>query len=167
MALLDDVKIALRINNTAFDGEITDLIAAAKSDLILSGIIAAKANDDTDPLIKRALIVYCKANFGWNNPDAEKLQQSYDMLKMHLTLSIEYTCYAVTFVVTDGINPVDEATITFNSETKLTGAEGKVIFYIREGYNYEYKVSADGYETVEGNIDISANTTIPITLTAG
>jgi uncharacterized phage protein (predicted DNA packaging) len=88
--MLDDVKTALRISNAAFDSEITDLISAARSDLILSGILANKANDDTDPLIKRAIIVYVKANFGWNNPDAERLQQSYNMLKIHLALSQEY-----------------------------------------------------------------------------
>ena len=83
------------ISNTAFDGEITDLISAARSDLKLSGVLESKVNDDTDALIKRAIVVYCKANFGWNNPDAEKLQQSYDMLKMHLSLSQEYTVEAV------------------------------------------------------------------------
>jgi len=92
MLILNDIKTALRIsiNNTAFDSEITDLIAAARGDLMLAGILPAKANDDNDPLIKRAIMVYVKANFGWNNPDAEKLQQSYDMLKMHLSLSQEY-----------------------------------------------------------------------------
>lgn len=95
MPILDDVKTALRISNTAFDGEITDLISAARSDLKLSGVLESKVNDDTDALIKRAIVVYCKSNFGWNNPDAEKLQQSYDMLKMHLSLSQEYTVEAV------------------------------------------------------------------------
>ena len=87
MPILDDIKIALRISNTAYDSEINDLIAAARADLMLAGILLAKANDDTDPLIKRAITVYVKANFGWNNPDSEKLQQSYDMLKAHLALS--------------------------------------------------------------------------------
>lgn len=95
MPILDDVKTALRISNTAFDSEITDLISAARSDLKLSGVLESKVNDDTDALIKRAIVVYCKANFGWNNPDAEKLQQSYDMLKMHLSLSQEYAVEAV------------------------------------------------------------------------
>lgn len=95
MPILDDVKTALRISNTAFDGEITDLISAARSDLKLSGVLESKANDDTDPLIKRAITVYVKANFGWNNPDAEKLQQSYAMIKGHLALSQEYTKEAV------------------------------------------------------------------------
>ena len=90
MALLDDIKLTLRISNTAFDSEITDLILAARSDLKLSGVLESKVNDDTDPLIKRAIIVYVKANFGWNNPDAERLQHSYNMLKIHLALSQEY-----------------------------------------------------------------------------
>lgn len=91
MALLDDIKLTLRISNTAFDSEITDLISAARADLKLSGILESKVNDDTDPLIKRAITVYVKAHFGWNNPDSEKLQQSYEMLKRHLALSQEYT----------------------------------------------------------------------------
>ena len=97
MPILNDIKTALRIsiNNTAFDSEITDLIAAARGDLMLAGILLAKANDDNDPLIKRAITVYVKANFGWNNPDAEKLQQSYAMIKGHLALSQEYTKEAV------------------------------------------------------------------------
>lgn len=91
MAILDDCKVALRISNSFFDGEVNDLIAAAKKDLILSGILDTKANDDTDPLIKRAITVYCKANFGFDNPDANKLQQSYDSLKTSLVLSTDYT----------------------------------------------------------------------------
>jgi len=93
MPILNDIKTALRIsiNNTAFDSEITDLIAAARGDLMLAGILPAKANDDNDPLIKRAIVVYCKANFGYDNSEAERFQQSYDMLKAHLTLSLEYT----------------------------------------------------------------------------
>jgi len=96
MSILD-IKTTLRIstNNTAFDSEIADLIASARADLMLAGILPAKANDDTDPLIKRAITVYVKAHFGWNNPDAEKLQQSYAMIKGHLALSQEYTKEAV------------------------------------------------------------------------
>jgi uncharacterized phage protein (predicted DNA packaging) len=90
MALLDDVKLALRISSSAFDSEITDLIEAAKADLQLSGVKQEKADDDNDPLIKRAIIVYCKANFGYDNPEAERFQQSYDMLKQHLSLSYDY-----------------------------------------------------------------------------
>ncbi len=108
--MLEDAKAILRISNNAYDAEIEDLIEAAKMDLKLSGVNVNKTVTETytpepteenpepepveiqvmDPLIKRAIIVYVKANFGWNNPDAEKLQQSYDMLKCHLALSQEY-----------------------------------------------------------------------------
>lgn len=90
MALLDDVKLALRITSSAFDPEVQDLIDAAKSDLQLSGVHPDWMDDD-DPLIRRAVMVYCKAHFGYDNPEAERFQRSYDMLKAHLTLSQEYT----------------------------------------------------------------------------
>lgn len=89
--MLEKIKKALRISNIAFDEEITDLISAAQHDLELSGVTHDKAVSEEDPLIIRAVTVYCKANFGFDNPDAEKLQQSYIMIKTHLTLSAEYT----------------------------------------------------------------------------
>jgi hypothetical protein len=46
---------------------------------------------DSDPLIKRAVILYSKANFGSGNADSEKYIASYTSLKTHLTLSQEYT----------------------------------------------------------------------------
>lgn len=92
MAILDDVKQALRISidNTIFDTEVNDLIGAARLDLIQSGVSADKVNLDTDPLIKRAIITYAKANFGYDNPEADRFQQSYDMLKQHLSLAGDY-----------------------------------------------------------------------------
>lgn len=90
MALLDDVKLALRISSSAFDTEVQDLIYAAKADLQLSGVDKLKILD-TDPLIKRAVITYVKANFGFDNPDAERFQQAYYLLKMHLASSLDYT----------------------------------------------------------------------------
>ena len=88
--LLDDVKLALRISNTSYNSEITDLIDQAKADIKLVGVLESKIID-TDILIKRAIITYCKANFGWNNADAQRLQQSYEAIRNHLSMSIEYT----------------------------------------------------------------------------
>lgn len=85
--MLDDVKLALRISNQAYDVEIADLIDAAKLDLQISGV---NKIDETDPLIKRAIIVYVKAHFGYDNPDAERLQQSYVLLKQHLSIAGDY-----------------------------------------------------------------------------
>ena len=91
MAMIDDIKISLRITHTALDVEIVDLIAAARQDLILSGVLPIKANSDTDPLIKRAIASYVKAHFGYDNPDFERLERAYHQLKMHLTLAGDYT----------------------------------------------------------------------------
>jgi uncharacterized phage protein (predicted DNA packaging) len=91
MAMLDDVKIALRVSHTALDSEINDLIAAARQDLILSGVLPAKANSNTDSLIKRCIVTYVKAHFGFDNPDYERLSSAYYQLKSHLTLAGDYT----------------------------------------------------------------------------
>lgn len=87
--MLEKVKKALRISlsTTAFDEEIADLIEEAKADLRLAGVYF---NLDTDPLIERAIKTYCKSNFGFDNPDAERFQGSYIMLKQHLCLSSDY-----------------------------------------------------------------------------
>ena len=89
--MLNNIRDRLRENGTDLDDEIQDLIDAAKADLVLSGVHKDKVID-TDPLIKRAITVYCKANFGYEDPKlSEKFQESYISLKHHLTLSTEYT----------------------------------------------------------------------------
>ena len=91
MALIDDIKDVLRLSGNDLDTEVSDLISAAQADLKLSGILALKANSTSDSLIRRAVALYVKANFGWDNAEAERFQLSYDMLKSHLCLSQEYT----------------------------------------------------------------------------
>jgi hypothetical protein len=89
--LLETVKTALRIpSDPNLVSEAQDLITAAKSDLQLAGVLQTKIVDN-DPLIKRAIVTYCKANFGWDNPEAERFRVSYESLRNHLSLSAEYT----------------------------------------------------------------------------
>ena len=89
--MIQDIKDALRVSGDDLDTEINDLIEAAKADLILSGVSKYKVVD-TEPLIKQAIILYCKAHFGYDDPKiAERFEQSYTSLKHHLTLSAEYT----------------------------------------------------------------------------
>ena len=59
--MLESVKLALRVSTSAFDAELNDMIDAAKADLRLCGVLKV---EETDPLIKRAVILYCKSNFG-------------------------------------------------------------------------------------------------------
>ena len=76
----------LRITSDAMDDEIIDLLAAALGDLNLSGVV----NLDIDPNIKRAISLYLKWQFGYDNPDADRLQRAYESLKGHLSLAGEY-----------------------------------------------------------------------------
>ncbi|EPR12494.1 head-tail connector protein [Ruminiclostridium papyrosolvens] len=92
MALIDDVKLSLRIKTDAFDDEINPLIEACKIDLKLAGV---NVIEETDPLIKRAVILYAKANFGYSE-DSEKYKIAYDMQKNSLALSQKYNTIAAT-----------------------------------------------------------------------
>ncbi|KLU65722.1 hypothetical protein DEAC_c23520 [Desulfosporosinus acididurans] len=92
MAILDDVRSYLRIDatDTSFDGEIEDLISAVQSELTDLGINPALVSSATDPLIKKAITTYCKANFGYDTDNAEAFQSAYEKLKIYLMNSGTY-----------------------------------------------------------------------------
>ena len=85
--MLPKIKQSLRITHSELDGEISDLIDAAKLDLSISGIVNLPEND---PLILRAVILYAKANFGLSNDESEKFLKGYTSLKIHLALCGDY-----------------------------------------------------------------------------
>ena len=93
MSRLDDVKVALRVGHDATDSEVEDLIAAAVFDMANKGVSTAwLGTDPFDPsfdvddidesklpvMAKRAIVTYAKANYGYDNDDAERLMESYD-----------------------------------------------------------------------------------------
>ena len=87
--VLSAVKLALRITTNAFDAELTDLIKAALLDMGVAGV----TNDDTaDKLILRAVITYCKCNFGQPD-DYDRLKRSYDEQKAQLATATGYTTW--------------------------------------------------------------------------
>ena len=87
--MLQAVKLALRIVTDSFDAELTDLINAALVDLRLAGI----SNQDTDdPLIRRAVITYCRLNFGQPD-DYDRLKKSYDEQKAQMGMATGYTTW--------------------------------------------------------------------------
>lgn len=91
MALLDDVKQACRVTSNVYDTELTDLISAALADMGLTDI-RNSALTGTDPLIKRAVLTYCKMNFGTLEDSAyDRLKSSYDEQKSQLLMSTDYT----------------------------------------------------------------------------
>ena len=85
--MLEDVKDALRVSGDDLDVEIQGLIDAAKADLLISGVHESNIVE-ADPLIKRAVITYVKAHFGYEDIKmAERFEQTYVNLKQHLSLA--------------------------------------------------------------------------------
>ncbi|MBQ1569540.1 MAG: DNA-packaging protein [Clostridiales bacterium] len=91
--MLTKVKLALRITTNAFDSELEDLILAAKKDLGIAGVIVPATSDTSlDVMIQRAIVTYCKVNFG--EPDEyDRLKASYDEQKAQLSMATGYTTW--------------------------------------------------------------------------
>lgn len=91
--LIDKVKVALRIAVNDYDAEIQDLIDAGLKDLGITDIrVDLLTEEDTAPLIERAVITYCKMNFGYLAVDQyNKFKASYDEQKAQLLMSSAYT----------------------------------------------------------------------------
>lgn len=93
MALLDDVKLTCRVTSTVYDTELTDLIDAALFDMGITDIDdAVLTTYGADPLVKRAILTYCKMNFGTIEDSVyDRLKASYDEQKAQLLMSSSYT----------------------------------------------------------------------------
>ncbi len=84
--MLDRVKLAMRITTDAYDEEFNSLINAALLDLGIAGVTIT----DSDELIRRAVITYCRLHFG-SPDDYDNLKASYDEQKAQLQTATGYT----------------------------------------------------------------------------
>ena len=91
--ILDACRAALRIPDFVndYDEEISDVIEAARAELVAGGVSEAKANDDSDGRVRLAIKVYVKANFGMDNPDAERFMRSFDAMLTSMSGDSSYT----------------------------------------------------------------------------
>lgn len=89
MAILDEVKKALRVNQSATDSEVQRLINSAKTDL---GIAGVEVPDELDDICTTAIIAYCKFSYGNMEPgDAQRWKKIYDEQKAQLSTATGYT----------------------------------------------------------------------------
>ncbi|GAB2025816.1 hypothetical protein OfM1_18880 [Lactovum odontotermitis] len=100
--LLTKVKTALRVTvaDTDLDDEINSLILAARADLKVNGIVSDAFAESQKDLIEQAIKIYCKAHFGFDNPDAPRLLESYEGLVNHLSVHSQ-------FAESEAVNAVD------------------------------------------------------------
>lgn len=87
MAMLDDVKVALRITTNAYDTELNTLIDSAKLDMGVAGVVVPSV---LDALVTRAVVIYCKMSFGIPE-DYDRLKRAYDEQKAQLVTCTGYT----------------------------------------------------------------------------
>lgn len=87
--MLEKVKLALRLTTDAFDSELNELIEAAQLDL---GIAGVEVPETIDAIVSRAIITYCKVNFG-EPDDYDRLKASYDEQKAQLSMATGYTTW--------------------------------------------------------------------------
>ena len=81
--LYESVRNALRISSTKFDSEVYGIIGAAIKDMLVKGVSPTWMGDDLDglpDLAKQAIVVYAKANFGYDNEEAERFHKVYDSI---------------------------------------------------------------------------------------
>ena len=86
--MLEKVRQALRISTETFDDELEDLIDAALADLRIAGVTQAQ---QSDPLIVRAVVTYCKLHFGDAGGEYDRLKAAYDEQKAQLSMATGYT----------------------------------------------------------------------------
>ena len=85
--LIQYAKLALRVNTSAYDNEISQLISAALIDLRIAGV---KIPEELDAIVSTAVITYVRLHFG-QPEDYDRVKRSYDEQKAQLSMSSAYT----------------------------------------------------------------------------
>ena len=76
MDIFAKVKLALRISHNLLDGEITDVIASGRQEMIRAGVDEEVANGSAE-LVETALKTYALAYFAGATTEAEKYGESF------------------------------------------------------------------------------------------
>lgn len=94
MALVDDIKVSLRVSTDAMDAEVQMLIGSALYDMERAGVNPALLEVDaegciTNAFVKTAVTSYCKANFGYDVSEAARFSDTYYRIVCDLLNSSE------------------------------------------------------------------------------
>ena len=74
--IVDKVKLALRISHNLLDGEITDVIASARQELIRAGVDSEVANSDRE-IVQTAIKTYALQYYASDVKEAERFGESF------------------------------------------------------------------------------------------
>lgn len=74
--IVDKVKLALRISHNLLDGEITDVIASARQELIRAGVGSEIANSDRE-IVQTAIKTYALQYYASDVKEADRYGESF------------------------------------------------------------------------------------------
>ena len=79
MALLDEMRVRLRVASDMTDSEIEGEIYAALADMRRCGVKEFLLDaEELHPLVKHAIALYCKAYYGYDNSEREQFVKAYE-----------------------------------------------------------------------------------------
>lgn len=84
ITLLRKVKNSMRIDGEDHDEELSDLISAAKREMLEAGAVESALKDD-DELVRRACITYCKSHFGYDD-EKGKFEEAFNKMLIKISL---------------------------------------------------------------------------------
>lgn len=91
--LLQKVKQVLGQTEDTFNDQLKDLINACLLDLQIAGVAVSQVeNVLSNPLIIRAVITFCRVNFG-EPDDYDRLKRAYDEQKAQLSMYTGFTVW--------------------------------------------------------------------------
>lgn len=90
-SILDDLRMFVRVSTGAYDTEILMLAESAIMDMERIGVRESYIVE-MNPRVRNAIACYVKANFGYDNEEADRFSQSYrqlviDMLHSHANIA--------------------------------------------------------------------------------
>lgn len=93
--LIDDVRVALRVTSTMSDVEVQALIDFAIEDMRRVGIRDELLEPESmDPMARAAVIMFCKANYGFDNSEGSTYQERYKWCVLSMMNSSKSEVYA-------------------------------------------------------------------------
>lgn len=170
--LFESVKNALRLSTDRADSEVTGLMSAAIHDMLVKGVSADWLGTDVDSLpalARQAVVVYAKANFGYDNDDADRFLKVYDSMVATMLNSSHNAVY--------GQRSLSKATARVTGEAKagdmptlevLYPVGGAYLMELTEGndytVSYEHNLKAGtALATVTGVAPYVGIITVPYT----
>ena len=85
MLLIEELKRIVRVRSADAELELQGLGEACKKEMELAGIYG----DETDPLYRQAVRLYCKSHYGYDE-DTERFQAAFGSLRDAMALSGNY-----------------------------------------------------------------------------